>query len=231
MGVLYLLRHGQASFGTDDYDRLSELGRKQAEMLGRELRARGLVLDIAVSGSMRRQRDTASLALAAAGMDLPVEVDPRWDEYDYTGIIERYADSPELVPTPAARAAATTAGSSPRVFQALLDVSLAAWMSADRAESPNSWPAFRDLVWGAFEGVVERLGSGRAAAVFTSAGPIMAVCSRLLDLPPDGSIAVNRVMANAGITKIVHGRSGTSLVSLNEHGHLEAAGREYVTYR
>ena len=29
MGTLYLVRHGQASFGSDHYDQLSELGRRQ----------------------------------------------------------------------------------------------------------------------------------------------------------------------------------------------------------
>lgn len=231
VGVLYLLRHGQASFGTDDYDRLSEIGVRQAEVLGDELRRRGARLDLVVSGSLRRQRETASAALTAAALDLPVEVDSRWNEYDHTGIIERYADTPELTVTPATRAAVTTAGSSPRVFQALLDVGLAGWMSADRASGPGSWSAFQSAVSDALDGVIDRLGPGRCAAVFTSAGPIMAVCARLLEIDANGRVALNRVMANAGITKIVTGRSGTSLVSLNEHGHLEAAGREYLTYR
>jgi broad specificity phosphatase PhoE len=236
VGVIYLLRHGQASFGTDDYDQLSDLGRKQAELLGRELRTRGLTIDVAVSGTMRRQRDTAMLTLAAAGVDVgadvEMDVDGRWNEYDYTDIIARYADSTEIIAAPARRAgAAVTEVASPRVFQALLDVGLAGWISAHGHTGPGSWPAFAGAVGDALDGLVRGLTSGSTAAVFTSAGPITAVCAHLLRLSPDGCVALNRVMVNASITKIVSGRSGTSLVSINEHGHLEAAGRECVTYR
>jgi broad specificity phosphatase PhoE len=34
MGNLYLVRHGQASFGAADYDQLSELGQRQSVRLG-----------------------------------------------------------------------------------------------------------------------------------------------------------------------------------------------------
>ncbi|WP_238430248.1 histidine phosphatase family protein, partial [Frankia nepalensis] len=65
MSVIYLVRHGQASFGSADYDVLSELGYRQAALVGAELRARGVRVDLAVSGTLRRQRETARAALAA----------------------------------------------------------------------------------------------------------------------------------------------------------------------
>ena len=42
MGTLYLVRHGQASFGAADYDNLSELGHRQAVRLGEYWRERGM---------------------------------------------------------------------------------------------------------------------------------------------------------------------------------------------
>ena len=77
MPIVLLVRHGQASFGGDDYDQLSELGRRQAELTGRWLRDRGLRRPVAVHGSLRRQRDTAALALAAAGQAVEPWIDPR----------------------------------------------------------------------------------------------------------------------------------------------------------
>ncbi|MEE4145927.1 MAG: histidine phosphatase family protein, partial [Halieaceae bacterium] len=59
MATIYLFRHGQASFGSDDYDKLSPLGERQATLLGQYLRASGIVLDAAYSGDLLRQRDTA----------------------------------------------------------------------------------------------------------------------------------------------------------------------------
>ena len=52
MSVLLLMRHGQASLGTTNYDRLSDIGHRQAQL---DLPARVLRVD-AVSG--RRERGT-----------------------------------------------------------------------------------------------------------------------------------------------------------------------------
>jgi broad specificity phosphatase PhoE len=54
MGTLYLVRHGQASFGSDDYDRLSELGARQCERLGEYFRAKGLRFDGVITGTLKR---------------------------------------------------------------------------------------------------------------------------------------------------------------------------------
>ena len=59
MATIYLFRHGQASFGAADYDRLSPLGERQATLLGHYLRDSGIVLDAAFSGDLLRQRQTA----------------------------------------------------------------------------------------------------------------------------------------------------------------------------
>jgi hypothetical protein len=67
--------------------------------------------------------------------------------------------------------------------------------------------------------------------VFTSGGTLAALCVALLQLPDDAFVAFNRVSVNTGVTKVVHGRSGTTLVSFNEHGHLERGASALVTYR
>ena len=59
MGAIYLVRHGQASFGAAEYDALSPLGVEQAGILGAALKQRGLSFDRIVSGPMRRHRQTA----------------------------------------------------------------------------------------------------------------------------------------------------------------------------
>ncbi|HEX5739103.1 MAG TPA: phosphoglycerate mutase family protein, partial [Hydrogenophaga sp.] len=58
MGTLYLVRHGQASFGAEDYDQLSERGRQQSVQLGRYWAARGLVFDAVITGTLRRHEQT-----------------------------------------------------------------------------------------------------------------------------------------------------------------------------
>ena len=65
MGAIHLVRHGQASFGSGDYDRLSETGHLQARLAGEDMAARGLRPDVIIHGGLRRQRETAEGILAA----------------------------------------------------------------------------------------------------------------------------------------------------------------------
>lgn len=203
MALVYLVRHGQASFGGEDYDRLSELGARQSRLLGDTLRARGLGVDVAVSGTLARQRDTAAAALPGLA---PVPGDPRWDEYDHHALV------PDPPPTS-------------REFQEALDGALAGWVATP------AFAAFQDGATQALREVVGGLGRGATAVVVTSAGAISAVCARLLGGGPEVFLAFNRVLVNASLTKLVVGRSGVSLVSFNDHAHFEGEHRELLSYR
>jgi len=214
MPIVLLVRHGQASFGRDDYDRLSDLGREQAEATGRWLRERGLRRPVAVHGSLRRQRDTAALALAAAGHDVEPRVDARWDEYDHIDLVRRYA---------AARGAGEPRSS--REFQVVLDAALVAWVEHG---DEGGWPTFTHAVGTALHELVASLEVGQDAVVFTSAGVIAAVCANLLSADAAGLVALNRVAVNGAVTKLAAGRSGIALLTFNEHSHLDG---EHLTYR
>lgn len=213
MGAVYLVRHGQASFGAAEYDKLSDLGAEQSTVVGKELRRRGVEFSRVASGSMTRQRDTA----IAAGFD-PAE-DPRWNEYDFLDVIRRHASS---APT----------AEDPRGFQAALDDALLAWVAAEEG-SPcgESWTAFMTRVNAALDDTVASLGKGETALVFTSGGVIGALAARLVGDQAGRFTALNRVTCNAGITKLITGRSGITLVSFNEHSHFEGESRHLLTYR
>lgn len=211
MPTAYLIRHGQASFGADDYDVLSPVGEQQSKVVGEELRRREVRVDKVCSGTLRRHRGTAAACLPVAGVDLPVVEDLRWNEYDHLELVQHSVDRPL----------------STREFQALLEESLLGWMTGDG----TGWPAFRDGACAALDELFAGLGKGGTVLVFTSGGVISAICTVLLGLPPRGFLALNRTMVNASLTKLVHGRSGTSLVSWNEHAHFEGATRELLSYR
>jgi len=211
---VYLVRHGQASFGGDDYDRLSVLGRAQAEAAGRWLYDRGLRRPVAVHGSLRRQRDTAQIALDAAGRAVGPRTDPRWDEYDHIDLVRRYA--------------AAHGDEEPRTsreFQVLLDAALVAWVEHG---DEGGWPAFTAAVGQALRDLVGGLEQGQDGVVFTSAGVIATVCADLLGTGAAGLVALNRVAVNGAVTKLAAGRSGIAMLTFNEHSHLDAGD---VTYR
>jgi broad specificity phosphatase PhoE len=228
MPSILLVRHAQASFGGENYDVLSDHGGVQVEALVEDLRRREVRVDAVVCGSLERQRDTARPVAHALGLEL--ESDARWDEYVTRDILAHHGDemvSEERQPRDDAPPI------SSRDFQAILERALHAWIDAgEDGPADEPFPAFAARVKAALREVAGRLGSGETALVCTSGGPIAVACSALLGVPDATFVAFNRVTINAGITKVVVGRGGTSLVSFNEHAHLEQAdGRSLVTYR
>lgn len=242
MGVLYLVRHGQASFGTDDYDRLSDAGHRQARITGAHLAAQDVVPTRIIHGSMLRQRQTAAgilEGLGAAGVPeqpqldtavavpapaghpdapvIPTRMNAGWDEYNAWGIT---AALPQTDPR---------AATDSRVFQDELERGIARWAdSANDGDYAETHSAFTGRVDAAGDAAIAASGSGETTLVVSSAGTIGWTVARLLGVGFDQWLAFARVTINTGITKIVTGRSGTTLISFNEHTHQQPA---MVTYR
>ncbi len=220
MGVVLLVRHGQASFGAADYDVLSETGLEQSRMLGRALTAQGLAPSAVVHGVMTRQGDTATAMIAGGGWSVMPELDEGWNEFDHVAVVARSLEAEAL------------ANLDRRGFQRLFDEATAQWSGGGRDdEYDESWPAFLRRVSDALDRAFARDGM---TVVVSSGGPIAAVCATLID--PQGSIdqmprmwnSFNTVTANASVTRVVEGSTGRRLLSFNEHSHLP---RELVTYR
>jgi broad specificity phosphatase PhoE len=230
MGVLLLVRHGQASFGAEDYDVLSEAGVAQSTRLGEALAAQGLSPSAVLHGTMRRQRDTAQAMVAAAGWDVELETDPRWDEFGHLGVIAAYAALPGAEPV-----AHDDGELDRRSFQHIFEQATTRWASAAHDdEYDESYSAFVGRVDEGLREVAQLCESGSNAVVVTSGGAIAAVCARLVavDASP-GELSplwqrFNAVLVNAGVTRVLVGSSGPRLLSFNEHSHLD---RGDVTYR
>lgn len=213
MASIYLIRHGRASWGEDDYDVLSPDGVRQSKILGAEFGRRGVRPDQVWSGTLNRQRATAEVCLPAAGIAVPCRQDPRWNEYGDASLVPGIAGRP------------------PAEAQRLLERTLTGWLAGEPLGESVGWLEFRDRSMAVLQELLTALGRGGTGLVFTSGGVVSAICTVLLHLPPEGFLAVNRVIVNASITKVVNGRSGTSLVSLNEHGHFDGEYRELLSYR
>jgi broad specificity phosphatase PhoE len=220
MSLVLLVRHGQASWGAADYDVLSPTGEKQSRVLGEALAERGVRPDLVVRGRMRRHRQTAEGVLEGAGWDVPVEEDRGWDEFDHRQMLELHPDAPgegeEL---------------TREAFQRWFEQATARWTGGAHAhEYDESFADFGARVDAALARLVDRLGAGRTAVVLTSGGPVSWVTASLLGGGAQVWTQLNPVTVNASVTKVVVGRRGTTLVSFNEHGHLEVAPG-LVTYR
>jgi broad specificity phosphatase PhoE len=213
MGQILLVRHGQASWGAEDYDVLSPVGEEQAAVVGRFLA--GLDPDAVVHGAMLRQQRTAEIAADAAGWRTGLTLDHRWNEMDHLAILAAHPH--ELGEEP-----------DRRQFQAWFEAATGRWTAGDHDhEYDEPYPAFVRRVGEALEQLAAAAGT---AVVFTSGGPIASVVAQLLAAGVDTYGRLAPVVVNAGVTKLVTGRRGVTLVSFNEHAHLESTP-ELLTYR
>jgi broad specificity phosphatase PhoE len=239
VGVILLVRHGQASWGAADYDQLSETGQEQSRVLGRALARRVVVPSVVVAGAMRRHGQTARALLDGAGWDCSVVVDDGWDEFDHVQMLEVHGP-PEGSPVGSGGSASSGdssgSGLSPPAFGAWFD----AWFEAARQrwvsgrfddEYDESFSAFTDRVESALRRASSGLGPGGVAVVSTSGGPLSWVAASLVDGGVGAWKRLSPVTVNASVTKVVVGGRGTTLVSFNDHSHLETADPSLVTYR
>lgn len=226
MGVVLLVRHGQASFGSDDYDVLSETGWEQGRLLGAWLADRAVSPTVVVRGDLRRHRETTEAMLAGAGWAADVVVDPGWDEFDHLRVVGAYPDAPagEL---------------DRREFQRVFELATERWTTGEHdADYPESWSGFADRVRTALGRACDRAGPGGpggTVVVVSSGGPIAAACAALID-PGGPDLAtyarlwgrLNTVIVNSSVTRVLVGSTGPRLLTFNEHPHLEG---ESLTYR
>ncbi|MGV3492849.1 MAG: histidine phosphatase family protein [Ramlibacter sp.] len=222
MGTLYLVRHGQASFGADDYDQLSELGHRQSVRLGEYFAERQVHFDGLIAGTLRRHKQTLEGILQGmqrAGEHLSWE---GLNEYDSAAVIatvhphklER-PDTPEMY----------------RHHFRLLRDGLAQWMAG--ATSPAGMPTYEQFVAGV-AGALDHVRAnhyGQNVLVVTSGGPISTAVGYVLRTPPETTIELNLRIRNTSITEFAFTPKRHMLVSFNAIPHLDAARyKDWVTY-
>ena len=215
MSRIILVRHGQASWGKKDYDRLSDLGHEQAKVLGHELAERGIVPTRVISGSMRRQRDTAAGLVDAAGWDLEAVTDNAWDEYAHAAILTAYKPAYRSLTLMKADLARTLRPH--KAFDEMYAVATERWVAGEHAaDYEEPFVAFGDRVLSGLPPVVENLGRGETVVVVSSAGAISWVVASLLGGGAPVWTQLQRVIANASLTTLSVGATGATVRTFND---------------
>jgi broad specificity phosphatase PhoE len=227
MAELYLVRHGQASFGAENYDELSPSGRTQSSWLGEYFAQANVRFDRVVIGTMQRHRQTVDAILAAmCGPQVEIAQDADLNEYDFQALFAAL-DEEGLPPGSSAGQLATR---SKKDFYKGLRHVLQLWAD-DRLPGrvPETWQQFQTRVRRA-RVEIQRAGGGRVLVV-SSGGPIAVTAQQVLQAPAATAIALNMQIRNSSVCQYVFNGDAMSLVSFNSVPHLERAERhEFVTY-
>ena len=221
MGTLYLVRHGQASFGADDYDVLSPLGNQQAERLGDYFKTKGIAFDAAFTGTLRRQISTFEGICDGMGSKPSVIQWPGLDEYDSHAVIATVHAGKLEKPT------------SPEQYRQhfrLLKDGLAQWMNG--VVSPVGMPSYSDFVLGVSSALdhVRKNCTGNVLLV-SSGGPIATAVGHVLGCSPEATIELNLRIRNSSVTEFAFTPKRHMLLTYNTLPHLnEPEHADWLTY-
>ena len=223
MAELFLVRHGQASLGADNYDRLSDTGEQQSRWLGEHFARNGLQFDRIVTGTLHRHAQTLD-AIRRAMPELPAECDihPGLDEYDFHALFRALREEHRDIAEAAKRG-------TREFFKALRQV-LHLWAEGALDErAPETWAAFQQRVADA-RAAIQQCGAQRVLAV-TSGGVIGACVQQVLQAPAATAIALNMQIRNSSVTHCFFNREAFQLSSFNGIAHLDEPQRHaFQTY-
>ncbi len=221
---LCLIRHGQASLGTEDYDRLSGLGQRQGIALGERIVANYTDPFQVWSGTLKRHRQTLErVAPNRAGI-----VDAALNEYMVDHLVRSaVAQADTLKLTLPGDEAFADPKAYLDTFLAWFPAVLSFWQSdALACEQNGLWGDFHRRVLSPVERWKQQLGTGSSAVVITSAGVISTIAAELLGEDLAWQRELNISLYNASVTELVQDEGGKwRMIRVNCVDHLNLASR------
>jgi broad specificity phosphatase PhoE len=223
MPNLYLVRHGQASFGAADYDQLSERGQQQSRQLGVYFKSQNLKFDAVYAGTLRRHVQTFAGISEGMGLEQGHHSRPGLNEYDSDAVVSA------IHPEPLSRE--RTPENYRKHFRLLRD-GLAAWMEGKA--QPVGMPSYPEFVKG-IEDVLDEVrlqfGDQENANILvcSSGGPISTAVGQVLGTSAQTTIELNLRIRNTSVTELAFTPKRHMLVTYNTLPHLQDLP-DWVTY-
>lgn len=219
MSQLYLVRHGQASFGADNYDQLSDLGFQQALWLGEHFKALDVKFDRVITGSLCRQRQSAASILEGNEQSLPLMTDAGFNEFDFHALAAVYCKLTET-PLPG-----TQHGG--REFFQMLRRAMIAWAANELhpADPDNdhlpieTWEQFHERVNNAMQSLCA-IETDECILAVSSGGSMAMALTQILGCSVETLINLNMQTRNTGIHQLFFNQRGFQLATFNSTPHL-----------
>lgn len=230
MSQMTIVRHGQASFFADDYDKLSDLGEQQVRLLGSHWAKLRIVVDEVYCGPRSRQRRSAELAgieYRKSGLPWPEVIElSDLDEYDLNGLNNNFTrrlaeQNSEFARLVEIHRKAEGEKNKLRDFQRMFETMLGHWQTAEELDDDvESWPDFHQRVARVIRHIQERPGKSRRVALFTSGGFIGCAVQQALGTEDRRALELNWRIRNSSVTEFIFTPDRFTLDSFNTIPHL-----------
>jgi broad specificity phosphatase PhoE len=244
MAAIYLIRHGQASFGSTDYDQLSTKGSQQAALLGEYWRSRAAPSQFYCGDLLRHGQTLTHFVNGYQGAATPMVIHSGFNEFDHVDILQKYNDqwhnfakmTQEL----------NQLNEPNKALQKEFYQALNHWISGDKDhEYKESWPQFQARCIRALQNIIQQelakkrqlsaVGSApkqsKDILVFTSGGTISVIIQHILKLTDQQTLAINQQTRNTSVTKLLFSENMLSVDYFNNYSHLEQAGDDWITFK
>ncbi len=235
MAIIYLIRHGQASFGSANYDQLSELGGRQADATGEYLARLNIALDAAYSGDLSRQVETCERVLVSQADAVPHQIDAAFNELNNDEQVRALA--PVLAESDAQLAELLQRGlSSSKDYQKVIRAVFNHWVTQDCSQYDiQSWQDYQSSAVAALKAVMQAQGGGKTLGIFTSGGTIATLVAHVLGLASEKVYSFYEPIFNCSVTQLFYSGDNVSLSYFNDRSFLQLMslerGENLVTYR
>ena len=230
MATIYLIRHGQAQFGMEEYDALSPTGIEQAKILGKSFSERKIIPTKIISGAMKRHQQTMDFCLEQMQIEITDKItNDDWNEFDHRDIIAkyepRYKDIEELKKD-------IFLDKSPKEkITEILVGAVTRWTSGQHNDYNESWTSFCERVKNGLQKIENETQKEDVVFVFSSGGSISVIMQKILDLSVQKTFEMQLNIANCSITKLKTSSRGTQLLSFSDYAHFDGEHKKLLTYK
>lgn len=237
MSNIYLIRHAQASFLTDDYDNLSEKGFLQSEALGSYFVEKDILFNKIYIGKLKRHQQTFerfNLAYFNNGIELPKPIyleelnehqAPEALSLAYDDFVNQYDEAKKLF-YEIKEEPKLTRRNSIKIFELFMR-EYASGRYPFEHESIQSWPDFRIQTKKGITSILENTNKGETVGVFTSGGTKSSILGDVLGITEEKISELNLAIRNASFSQLLFSENRLNVLSLNETPHLL---KELITF-